>query len=516
MNPSILPCKCLQKCPPALVKTDTYKVRARIEGCRQRSYIKVFDTSIDLPLEPQFYWNNCICNEHDAAIRRHYLKPLPELNQSSPEFAALETNVMKMAAEINKFGASSHAEVMMNTRSTIKRRYKEAYHKLVNRIVNIDAKQAMATMFVKYEKIPLGKFDSGKPPRLIQFRDFTYVYMLKRCLLGHSLQIKNRKDLNWFGQPVNTIFTKVHDSYGVGKIMHDSWSQFSDPVAICIDHSKFDGHYEEALLKLEHKYWKAVCNSRQLNALLAMQYNNIIRSKNGLFAKVKGKRLSGEYTTSEGNTTMNYAMIVTWLLQSGMKVGEFRIHVNGDDSVIILERKKYSTLKPLTYFKYFGMETELDRVVDQFQQISFCQASPIRVLKEGELVWYMVKEPVRTISRMRYTDIKFRDTLTRYLVGVGLCELAVNSGVPITQELSLWMCSQDLKPLGSVDKIPAQSSGNVCKWKAIDDVTRSDYAIAFGISVVQQLHIEKQLAGCISSPTELKSRLTKYEHFIYH
>lgn len=149
-----------------------------------------------------------------------------------------------------------------------------------------------------------------------------------------------------------------------------------------------------------------------------------------------------------------------------------------------------------------------------FRLISYCQAQPIRVVKDGELVWYMVKEPLRTMARIQYSDDRYLSIWQRYLSGVGLCELATNSGVPIMQALSLVLISQSLKPLGSVDKVPALHSGNLSEVRHISDVTRVDYEVAFGITPSLQKEIEAALTGAVRSVPDLNATLLKYKLFI--
>jgi len=513
MAPLILPCKCTDRVPPAKVKTKFYKVQASIEGCKIKGYCKFLHLNLPLPLEEQFYWNNCQCNEFDGLMRRHFIGSVVGFRPNNPAIKLLERETEQMRSEIPRFNRVDHQTLIENTRSTIKNRYRRAYFELRNRVTNLGDKEKRVKAFVKYEKIPIGKFEAGKPPRMIQFRDFTYLYCLKRELLNFSLTVKTSPQLKWNTQPIQTIFTKVHDSYGTAAVLKESWDMFIEPVAICLDHSKFDGHYCTELLEIEARFWKELNGSHMLKWLLEQQLVNHGSTHHGIKYKVKGGRMSGEYTTSDGNSMMNYAMLVTWLKHYGLDQYQFRVHVNGDDSVIIVDRKFAWLRHKLAYFRNFNMETECDRVVSDFREITYCQASPIR---GKELRWYMVKEPVRTISRLCYCDEKFSASIQRYTRGVGLCELAVNTGIPIMQSISLWMISIGSKPLGCVDKFPALNSGNDVEVTEVSMTTRNDYEVAFGISIEGQLEIENFFAGLIRSPQDLNSVISKYKTFHKH
>lgn len=427
----------------------------------------------------------------------------------------MEENLINMAKQIPQFGPVDHATVMANTRSTIRKRYKLAYWNLRNRVTNIGFRESRVKAFVKYEKIPIGKYEANKPPRLIQFRDFTYLYSLKRQILGYTLAIKKNAGITWGkNHPVQEILTKYHDNYGCARVLYESWCCFSRPVAICLDHNKFDGHFIIDTLKAEHQFWTTMNPSRKFEFLLNQQNEVIGITMNGIRYLFRTCRCSGEATTSDGNSAPNYSMLEIWLICSG--ITNYRIHVNGDDSVVMIEQDDLSKLLPLDFFAHFNMETECDRIVTDFRQISYCQASPIRVRREGQVVWYMVKEPRRTMSRIQYCDKKFYKPWRRFMVGVGLCELAVNSGVPLMQNFALWMISQEAAPLGCVDKIPAISSGNLSEYRRVDPITRVDYEAAFGIAADTQIQLERAIAGLIRSPTDLNAKLLKYREFIKH
>lgn len=492
------------------VKTSHYKVRVdRAGGCRQKTYLKLFSFDFD-GIEPQFYWNSCPCNEYDALIRRHLLGSITGFNGSSTQaFRGLEMNLFRLYQQLDHFGPVTDKTLLENTRSTIKRRYKRALVEIRTREINLDYSRASRVKaFVKYEKVPWGKYESGKPPRLIQYRDFKYLYLLKKELLGFALQVKERK-CRYNDQLLSDILTKTHDNRGCARVLRESWDSFSDPVALLLDHSKFDGHVCPELLELEHKFWRGLNPSRRLKLLLQSQLLNKCYTSNGISYTCKAGRMSGEYTTSDGNSILNIAMLITWSQMVGL--GRVRIHVNGDDSVVVCERPKAHL--DLGLFRNFNMECECSGIVDDFRQISYCQASPVRVKSADGYAWYMVKEPLRSISRLQYAPSLYARVVDRYMAGVGLCELACSQAIPVTQWLALWLISQG-RPLGSVDKIPALSSGNDSSYCEPDMVTRVDYEVAFGITIQQQFELEALIAGSIRSAQDLNNNLTKYKNFI--
>lgn len=484
-------------------------IRAGLIGTHKWSnYLQIYEH----PYEKQIYWNKCYCNEYDALRRRHILGNIPQFVPNNEPLKLLEREALTNMSLFKPFSRVSHKIFLDNTRTTIKSRYKRAFYNINQNRIHYNPLISRINCFVKYEKIPIGKMEERKPPRCIQFRSYEYLYWLKRELLDFDLQVKNT-DKKWNDQTVPSIFTKTSNNYGIARKLRDSWEMFTCPIALCLDHSKFDGHYNENLLNIEHKCWKKLNKSRLLSLMLKDQLRNKGTTQNGIKYKCKGTRASGESTTSTANSFMNYAMLATWVKAAG--ITKFRIHVNGDDSVVIIESVDNGKLLPLSYFNNFNMETEMDRAVMDFRQISYCQSSPVRVLVDDKLMWYMVKTPERAIARLSYCDSKFSSCLERYRLGIGLCELAVNSGVPMLQSFSLKLINdgKKAKPLGSVDKMPARTSGNDSSVRNIPLETRLDFEKAFNITVEQQVDFERFHAGEIISDPEIIAKLTKYKRF---
>lgn len=472
-------------------------------------------------MQKQIYWNKCGCNESDALVRRHILDTLPEFKTSSPVKVALRQGVLEMARVLSgeRLKQLSFSEVMENTRNNIKKRYQQAHFNIHNNRIYADEGISRISCFVKFEKIPETKMLEQKPARCIQFRSYEYTYLLKSFICAHSLLIKETdKKVN--DQYIRTIFTKTYDNEGIASTIRDSWDSMKDPVAICLDHSKWDGHYDTELLELEHEYWLTIHRDRLLKRLLSLQLKNKGISQNGIRYKSKGKRMSGEYTTSEGNSLMNYNMIAAVLKTLG--VLRFRVHVNGDDSITIVERQDVKVIvENLKLFRYLNMETEIEAVAEDFRQIKYCQTSPIRVMQDGVLKWLMIKDPIRAMSRSCYTDLKFKQAISRYTAGVGLCELACSSGVPMLQAWAMFMIKSAnyARPLGCVDKMPARlMQKSHIRIQEIDEATRCDFEVAFGITAQEQ-HDWERIAGDLRDPS-LKNHfipyLQKYKNFHLH
>lgn len=501
-------------CNPTLkTKTNRLRVGSPLDGKihRTTTYLRLGTFN---GFEEQFYYNKCICNEANAIINRHALGLIGPLDLK-PLRTQMRTVARICAEHLHDKSSMRYDEVMQHTRTAIRGRYRRAYYDLKSKRVDLGSREARISSFVKWEKMPIDKLEAGKPPRLIQFRDYTYLYSLKAALLPYSIMIKTSDSLVVNGQHLKDVFTKTMNYPIMARTIVESWENFSDPQAFCLDHSKFDGHVAKELLALEKEYFTSILPSSLLKKLLTMQEKNKAITQNGLTYTTEGHRMSGEYNTSDGNSILNYCMLVAWLNHHDVR--EFRIHVNGDDSIVICQRGQIMTeAGSVDYFRRFNMETEIDRVVDDVRQISYCQMSPIRIRDQ----WTMIKTPFRAMSRMLYTDTKYKNCLDRYVFGSGLCELAVSRGVPIVQNFVLWLITQysfnETRPLGSVDKTAALLSTNQSAYAEPDVQARYDFEAAFGITIAQQLAMESELAAAASDHPNHKTitdRLNKYAKF---
>lgn len=465
-------------------------------------------------LTPHFYYNKCACNEFAAITKRHALGPINGFDPKNQELKSLRKEVGNCTNALQALikGRCSHTTLVNNTRPALRGRYINAHRNIVNNRIFLDDHYSKLSTFIKYEKAAIEKLE--KPARLIQFRSYEYLYSLKSYVLDHTLTIKDNPDVEWNGQRISEILTKYHNQKGCAEVLLKSWECFANPVAICMDHSKFDGHYAPELLEIEHMYWNSLYNSKFLKFLLNKQFHNKARTQNGLRYKMRGHRCSGEYTTSEGNSLINYAMILCYIKHSN--INNFKIHVNGDDSVLIIEQSEMYKLLNVDYFKNFNMETEVDKVAYHFQEISYCQCSPVRI--NGE--YKMTKEPTRAMSRAAYCDSKYFKCMSRFLAGSALCDLLSYQGTPVLQSffLMLLRLSNLSKPLGSVDKRPSLYSGN-CEVNVtqIDETTREDFSIAFGMTPSEQRLLEKYFDG-LHQQTEksVSDYINKYKLFSFH
>lgn len=148
-----------------------------------------------------------------------------------------------------------------------------------------------------------------------------------------------------------------------------------------MDASRFDQHVSPAMLRWEHKQWIKMVpdpDKPKLKKLLDMQLKNKGSAKYGdkkIAYEVEGCRMSGDMNTSSGNVMIMVAMLWTYC-QAFCE--EFRIVNDGDDSVVILPRAHLKKLNGIpVWFQRLGFRMEVEKPVDVFEQIEFCQTQPV-------------------------------------------------------------------------------------------------------------------------------------------
>lgn len=483
---------------------------------RQSYHYKLFNfpTYIEDIIEPQTFYNNCYCNEYNAMVGRHFIPDLPE-NNTNPALTNLFVNenlkycdVMKeLLLERGGYRLPSYQQVIKDTKGSKKKRYQRAYENILNKRIYFSEPHARVNFFVKLEKWPISKIDKEKPPRGIQFRSYEYLLALKRTITP-LVELTKIDRMVGEGPSFNPhhVFTKNNTPSVIASNFKEAWDSFKTPVAVCLDHSCFDGHYSSNLLEQEMRRYQRITgvkNNSLLIRLLKRQHKNKGFSAGGIRFKVKGKRCSGEFTTSHGNGETNYLMIRTILLFLG--IHNFKIFVNGDDSVIICERDDMEKIvNNLALFKNFNMDTEVEHVADIFEEITFCQTSPVCV--NG--VYTMIRKPMRVLSRLPYSQTNWAAVLDRFLVSVGLCELSINMGVPILQELAVWLIRKggSDRPL-TTHKTDHYDASVILGLQPIQQSTRESFNLAFGIDSYDQLRIEKILRDDSNNRPDYTNRI---------
>jgi hypothetical protein len=353
--------------------------------------------------------------------------------------------------------------------------------------------------FVKAEKINF----SSKPdpaPRVIQPRDPRYnvevgVYLRP---LEHDVY---RAVASVFGGP--TVM-KGYSAEGVASELRSMWDGFAQPVALGLDASRFDQHVRPEMLAWEHSVYVS-CFQRDCRARLAWLLRGQIHNRGYLQAsdgrikyKVHGSRMSGDMNTALGNCLIMCALVWTLAKERGVRV---RLANNGDDCVVVLEKRDYSTFRREleAWFHDFGFKMKVEEPAYVFEHIEFCQSRPVF---DGR-GWIMVRNPHTSLSKDACCVVKdygWGPAARLWLGAVGECGLAMTGGIPVLQEYySAFLRHaegrrRDLTVVSETG-MAMLSRGCTRRYTDISDDARVSFWLAFGVSPTQQRAYEDLLAG---------------------
>jgi len=281
--------------------------------------------------------------------------------------------------------------------------------------------------FVKTEKY---NFTNKIPvPRIIQPRDPRYLVETGR-----------------YHKPIEKkIYGGINDLYGEvtvfkgmnaqrrGVEAYKKWCLYKDPVAVGLDAKRFDQHVSNAMLEWEHavyqlfyrgdKYFKWLCSLQRNNQAVSYVEGHKVTYH------TMHNRASGDTNTSLGNVLIVCSIIL--LLRDRFR---FSLMNDGDDCVIICNKSDLMEILSVIpdHFRSFGFEMEIEKPVDIFERIEFCQCHPI-LDNTGNYV--MVRKPSVTVSKDAVAIKPLTTPLLteRWLAAVGEGGMKLCKGIPVMQ-----------------------------------------------------------------------------------
>lgn len=353
------------------------------------------------------------------------------------------------------------------------RKYRIYYATYMNsRIVRHYRQDAIIKSFPKIDKIPRCDI-CEKDARMIQYR-------APRMNLAVGVHLKPLEE-NYYKVTDFTnqrMVAKGLNNLQRAQALVEAAKAFECPIFVLADHSKFDAHVTPTMLKAIHKMYDLIYCSKRLRSLLRYQLDNRCFSKSGIRYSVKGTRMSGDYDTALGNTMLNH-----FLIHQVFKHVKYHPFIDGDDSVIIIEKGSLSSID-FELFRQGGMITEV-QVVEELNQIEFCRSRLMASLDPPRFA----RNPKRALSNMSVSlkDYHGKDAWRRVMAGVGLGELAVSAGVPILQPAALAFAALHDKPIFPDDY------GQRGKYDQIPPITheaRMEFYAIYGVSPQEQIEIE--------------------------
>jgi hypothetical protein len=376
--------------------------------------------------------------------------------------------------------------------------YQGAAESLLHRPITRD--DACLKAFIKAERVN-GTAKLDPDPRVIQPRDPRYnvelgVYLkpLENTIYQAVARLFHCK----------TIF-KGMNACESGKLMFKKWSRFRCPVAVGLDASRFDQHVSPAALKWEHSLYNRVYkNDPKLQMLLDWQVHNRAKGwcRDGtLRYNVNGCRMSGDMNTALGNCLIMCALVYAYM--DFVSIGKYELANNGDDCIVIMEKHHVARfqLRLESWFLEMGFVMKVEAPVYEFEQIDFCQTSPVW-RPDG---YVMVRRPQVSLAKdsISIKPLDSPGAWCSWLTSISCGGMALTSGIPVVQEYYAMLqrsvkqsyprykskMGKDLDPLMETGMM-MWAKGLIPRYQPVDDHTRYSFWLAFGIEPDMQLAIE--------------------------
>lgn len=442
--------------------------------------------------DPQSCYHGCVQNERIALLERHIMevKHTDRTEKLSKEvgrwFLARVPNIST--------GVLSDEEVVQHASQDKRKRVAQALSWV--RRFGYSCEYAKVRAFIKFEKALYDLLDHPfwKAPRLIQHRAYEYCALLAKFLIPiERLVWEWGQDLRRCGVEGRLFAKRLNTFERARRIV--AMNRWSDTVFVLLDHSRFDAHLTlDKLDNIEFPIYRKLCAHPMLRLLLDEQRINRGCTRGGIKYLSVGRKMSGEYNTSLGDSLVNAAMLQYWT-----KDIEAEVFVDGDDSVVACSRADLQKLD-FDFFTHIGMSTKVAYAY-ALEEVEFCQCRPVEI-RTG--VWRMVRNPQRVISRAPYTIRKYvgRKPYLDWLLAVGMGEFAQVVGVPVLQSFSLMLWRWAANEGATLRKSQLQEVlmrrdcfdvEIIRRTKPVQPTSecRASFAIAWDIPVQEQLELER-------------------------
>jgi hypothetical protein len=356
------------------------------------------------------------------------------------------------------------------------------------------------TMFVKNESFnPLKK--RNPDPRAIQFRDANYASRLAMYLKPIEHEIYNTR-LYGKNFGVGRVIGKGLNMGDRAHLIVRKFNHIKNCVVVSIDATRFDLHVNQKLLELEQAYYLKFNNDPEFRELLERQLFNRGETRSGIKYSVKGGRMSGDMNTGLGNCVVSLIMFKALVHKIQAKMD---LLVDGDDALLFIGLADLPKLLDIIepHYLEFGMEIKVEATAHSIEEINWCQTRPVQI--NGK--WRMIRDPLRVLSNVlvskKWQPHRQRD----YMGAIALCEMALNRGVPVLQEMSLalWRNSSQAPNANEQERKEALFSRvlNFNSWdtlirRGMDPTpitieSRLSFQRGFGVSIQEQISWEQYL-----------------------
>lgn len=412
---------------------------------------------------------SCQCNELNALHNRHML----ERN------VGMDLPHKFLREYVNKFESvpiptTAFWKLINNYTGGKRKMYIRAYETIQTH--GFVDNWSVVRMFVKPDRIPLSEI-LDKDARGIQARRPEFNLLYAHYL--HGIE-KHIYQLPGSGHTRITNFAKGKNNSQRASHIQQKWNSFDNPICFNIDHSRFDSTVSVEHLKLTHKIYKRFNKSRFFRYLMSKTLNNRGYTRTGISYSIKGTRMSGDYDTGLGNSLINDAC-----LQYVFRNVKHEIYLDGDDSLVMIERRDVSKID-LNDFVKMGFNTKV-ALCTQPHQIEFCQARFLNTTPP-----YLARNPFRTAAHLNVSVKNYSKNIwPSYNEARYFCEMVLSRGLPVIPAI----CKRKLKNIRMyIDEDTKWMMENLVpdnhSYLEPTIEVREQYALAWGINPSEQILIE--------------------------
>lgn len=466
-------------------------VTRRLGLTKKRVYVRVSGVSPHI---------NVVPFNHKLSTLERAVKERVFRVKSGDSFVPPPRPIVDFAKTLEKFG-NSLVKFLPSTApltyqqfvDTYKGRKKELYQRALEDLRSGSSdilEDSSVGVFIKYEKVDRTS-KTDPVPRVISPRGLKF-----NLRLGRFLKHLEHRIFDGIGELFgHTTIIKGFTYDKTAQILQEKWNMLNDPVAIGLDASRFDQHVSIDALKFEHSVYLDCYTGKhkqKLRKLLRYQLLNrcIGYAPDGKVSyQVKGTRMSGDMNTSLGNCILMCGMVWSYCTSIGVKP---ILANNGDDCVVFLERSDVSkfSLGLSQWFLDIGFNMVVEKPVDVFEQIEFCQTHPVF---DGNK-YTMCRNPKTAIAKdsVMLNSWQGERQFRGWLDAVGMGGLSIAGGLPIFQSFyKLFVRSGKKRKVD--DRLLHNSwtySGGNREEYPVDDRTRFSFWQAFNITPCEQVALE--------------------------
>jgi len=410
-------------------------------------------------------------------------------------------------------------EVVARYTGSKRRAYEQALRSLGD--VELHGGDARVEVFVKAEKTPFG-LKKGVDPRIICARSKRYNIKLLQYLVPVERLLYHVRGETWWGVPRTRIFAKGLNLKERAELLERKFRHFERPLVVELDCSRFDGHVDREMLRLEHRFYLSLFSGdRDLARLLEMQLRTKGKSMNGVMFAMDGKRATGDPNTGCGNSLLEGAMI-----RSGMQGLGVKWDMLGDGDNVVLFLEEDTSARVLTHlsahFKRCSQVLTVDNRTSVLDRVTFCRMRPLMVGGVRRLArpWTSVLGGM-LVSHRHFREAKGGMAIAKAIVRA---ELDLSLGVPIIDPC----CRHLLSLMDSVvvGRVPVDTGVyQMLRWfegvtdpnevlnseppaREVDVEDRGRFADAWGVEPSEQLAIESRFRSYVTAATFDLSRIT--------